>query len=431
MDTTPQPVEFSQLTALAGFDWATEEHTVVVLDRQGKKLLEMQFDHTAAGWANLRAKLAPLGKVGVAIETNCGPAVEHLLEMGLAVYPMNPKVAERYRDRHAPSGAKDDAFDAWCFAEALRTDGQHWRVLQPQDPETKLLRLICRDEIALIEQRTALIEQLRAALYEYYPAALKAFADWTAPATWQFVIKFPTPQVLAKAGKKSWLSFLHTHRLYRANTVDERLETFATAEQFMSPSAPVVEAKSMLAVVLAQQLDALERQIQKYRDRITTLFSQHPGSELFNSLPGAGEKLAPRLLAEIGTDPTTFDSPEGIQCLAGTAPVTRQSGKFRSVKVRRSCNMTLRTTIHLWTKASLKQCAWAQAYYTQKRNQGKGDAQALRCLGQRWIKILWKMIQTNTPYDEAKHMQSMLKHGSWVLGMIKPENAAAAAASTA
>ncbi|EQD40857.1 transposase IS111A/IS1328/IS1533, partial [mine drainage metagenome] len=93
MSTPVLPVEFSQLTAFAGFDWATEKHDVVVLDPQGNRLLEMRFAHTAEGWAELRVKLAPLGKVGVAIETNCGPAVEWLLDMGLAVYPLNPKAA--------------------------------------------------------------------------------------------------------------------------------------------------------------------------------------------------------------------------------------------------------------------------------------------------------------------------------------------------
>ena len=423
MSTTSSPnspVEFSQLTAFAGFDWATEKHDVAVLDPQGNVQLELRFAHTAEGWAELKAKLAPLGKVGVAIETNCGPAVERLLDMGVAVYPMNPKAAERLCDRHAPSGVKDDALAAWCFAEALRTEGQNWRRLEPQDSQTQLLRLLCRDEMALIEQRTAMVLQLQAALHEYYPAALEAFDNWTVPSVWQFLIRFPTPQRLVQAGKKGWLKFFHTHKLYRPETTEKRLEIFSRADQFMSPSAAVIDAKSMLAVALARQLDTLERQIQEYRRRIEELFDQHPSSGLFKSLPGAGDKLAPRLLGEIGTSPKTFNSPQGLQCLAGTAPVTRQSGKFRSVIIRRSCNMTLRTTVHLWANASRQKCAWAEMYYQEKRRQGKGHARALRCLGQRWLKIIWRMIQTNTPYDEARHMQSMLKHGSWVLAMMAP-----------
>jgi hypothetical protein len=70
------------------------------------------------------------------------------------------------------------------------------------------LRLLCRDEVALIEERTALINQLQSALREYYPAALEAFEDWTLPSAWAFLEAFPTPQALASAGKRKWEKFL-------------------------------------------------------------------------------------------------------------------------------------------------------------------------------------------------------------------------------
>jgi hypothetical protein len=39
----------------------------------------------------------------------------------------------------------------------------------------------------------------------------------------------------------------------------------------------------------------------------------------------------------------------------------------------------------------------------------------LRALGQRWLKVLWKMWQTRTLYDADLHARNQLKHGSWVL----------------
>ena len=75
----------------------------------------------------------------------------------------------------------------------------------------------------------------------------------------------------------------------------------------------------------------------------------------------------------------------------------------------------LRAAVHLWADQSRHQCAWAQAYYQTKRQQGQSHACALRCLGQRWLNILWKMWQTGTRYDEAKHMRNQVQHGSWVI----------------
>lgn len=418
MDLPAAVAAFSALEHFAGFDWAMEKHDLVAVNREGKTVLELEFPDTAEGWALLREKLAPLGKVGVAIETSRGPAVERLLNMGQTVFPMNPKAAERFRDRKAPSGVKDDLLDAWAFADALRSDGKDWRPLLPQDPQTQLLRMLCRDEIGLIEQRTALVHQFREALHEYYPAALEAFDDLTLPAAWEFIMRFPTPQGLVKAGKRQWQNFMHAHRIYRPKTAEKRLEIFARADQFASPSSAVTAAKSLLAVTIAKQLGTLENQIAEYRRQIEKVFSDHPDSDIFNSLPGAGKKLAPRLLGEIGDNREVFETAEALQCYAGTAPVTRASGKSRVVSIRRMCNKILRTTVHLWADDSRKVCAWAQSYYQKKKEAGQSHAQALRCLGQRWLKIIWRMWINHTTYDEALHMMSMVKHGSWVIGQL-------------
>jgi transposase len=416
---------FARLTHFGGFDWARAEHQVVVVDPGGRVVLSLRFADDAEGWAAFRRRVAAFPALGVAIETCCGPAVERLLDAGLAVYPMNPKAAERYRDRKAPSGAKDDALDAWSFADALRTDGHGWRPLLAQDPATAELRLLCRDEVKLIGQRTALVNQLRAALHEYYPAALDAFDDWTAEGPWRFVVAFPDPAALARAGRRKWERFLHAHKLHRPQTAERRLAAFASAAASASPNPAVTRAKSLLAVTLAGQLCLLESQLAAYRERVTRLFRDHPDRDCFGSLPGAGPKLAPRLLAELGANREVFGTAEGLQCYAGTSPVTRQSGRSRVVVLRRACNKALRATVHLWADLSRGRCAWAEAYYRKKRADGTGHTAALRCLGHRWMKILWKMWQTRTAYDEALHMRNQVAHGSWVIRLLPPAPATA------
>lgn len=425
MDTSRIVIGFAELTHFAGFDWASEKHDVVVVDRQGQRVLAWQFADSAEGWGTLRSKLAALagpqkdlGRIGVTIETSRGPAVERLLEMGVAVYPVNPKAAERFRERKAPSGVKDDQLDAWSMADALRMDGQDWRRLLADDPATQELRILCRDEIALIQERTALVLRLQATLHEYYPAVAEAFDDLTLPAAWEFVARFPTPGELARKGKRTWEKFLHSHRLGHPETYARRLAVFARAGEFVSPSSAVTSAKSLLAVSIVRQLQTLQEQLEVYRARIEAAFAKHPDHDTFGSLPGAGPKLAPRLLGELGSNREVFGCAEDLQCYAGTAPVTKKTGKRRVVKIRRACNSTLRATVHLWADQSRRLCAWAQAYYQQKREQGHSHAQALRCLGQRWLKILWKMWQDHASYDEARHSLDQTRHGSWVIGLL-------------
>lgn len=414
-------VEWQHLALYVGLDWGRQTHHIVVVDRDGRVQLDMPFDHDAKGWDRVRRKLQrfaddDLSVLGVAIETRCGPAVDKLLELGLVVFPMHAKAAQRYRDRKAPSGVKDDALDAWSFADALRTDGLYWRAMVPEDPLTQELRLVCRDEVRLIEQRTALIVGLRQALHEYYPAALEAFDDWTISAVWAFVERFPTPQKLQKAGRRRWEKFLHAHRLYRSQTYEHRMEVFSRAVEFCGPE-PVVQAKSLLAVSMVRQLRNLQTQIDHYRNRINQLFDEHPRREIFDSLPGAGQILAPRLLSECSSLPDRFDDAEGMRCYAGTAPVQYKSGQTHWVRLRQACNKHLRAAVHLWANASRRKCTWAQVYYQRKREEGKTHSCALRCLGQRWLKILWKMLETGHPYDEAYHTQNQVRHGSWVLAL--------------
>jgi transposase len=411
--------EFKKLQHFAGFDWARDHHCVVVVNAQGKMVSEFEFQHSAEGWKEFSERIASLAGLGVVIETSSGPAVDQLLQRDFTVFPVNPAASESYRQRKAPSGTKTDYHDAWALADALRVDGQSWKALSPADPLSLQLRLLCKDEVALIEQRTQLVNQLQQALLEYYPAALEAFADWTLSFCWDFVIEFPTPEKLVGAGANRWKKFLHTHHLWRPGTAEKRLEIFARATGFQG-SAAVVRAKSQLAVSLCKVLRTLEQQLRDYRQEIAKLFQNHPDQHLFGSLPGAGAVLAPRLLAAIGTDLQRYGGELSVlQAFAGTAPISFQSGQICKARMRWACDKFMRHTVHLWAECFWKYSPWGAVYYRKKRQEGKSHACALRCLAQRLLKILFRMILDHQPYDADLHTRNQQKHGSWVLSLLQ------------
>lgn len=410
--------EWKDISHYAGFDWAKDHHQVVIVDGQGQIVADFEFEHSLEGWKTFSQKTAPWPNLAVAIETNQGAAVDQLLQRAYTVYPVNPVASESYRKRKVPSGVKTDHVDGWGLADALRVDGQGWKVLQPIDPLTQKLRLLCQDEVSLIEQRTMLVNKLQQALLEYYPIALQAFEDWTASFTWDFIIEFPTPQTLVKAGKRRWEKFLHTHKLWRPETSERRLALFAQADQFKA-SDYILEAKSQLALSLCKLLRTLDQQLEQYRQQIEKLFKDHPDHDLFGSLPGAKKMLAPRLLAAIGGDPNRYGSQQVLQCFAGTAPVNYQSGQLHKVKIRWACDKFMRHTVHLWANCFRQSSAWGQTYYQKKRQEGMSHACALRCLGQRLLKILFRMIADRKPYDAELHALNQKKHGSWVLTLAQ------------
>lgn len=406
--------EWKDITHYAGFDWARTHHAVVIVDNCGQIVADFEFKHSLEGWQNFQEQTARWPNLAIAIETNQGAAVDQLLQRGCTVYPVNPVASESYRKRKAPSGTKTDHFDGWGLADALRVDGHGWKQLQPMDPLTHQLRLLCQDEVSLIEQRTGFLNQLQQALVEYYPAALEAFDNWTCPSTWDFIIEFPTAQALVGAGKRRWEKFLHTHKLWRSETAAKRLAVFAQADQFKISEA-IILAKSRLALSLCKLLRTLQQQLDEYRKQIEALFQSHPDHHLFGSLPGAKKVLAPRLLAAIGTDPQRYGSQQVLQCFAGTAPVSYQSGQINKSKIRWACDKFLRHTIHLWADCFRKASVWGQTYYQQKRQQGMSHACSLRCLGQRLLKIVFKMLTDKQPYDAELHARNQHTHGSWVL----------------
>ena len=177
----------------------------------------------------------------------------------------------------------------------------------------------------------------------------------------------------------------------------------------------MTRAKPRLALSLVKLLRTLHTQLEMYRAAIEKLFADHPDHDLFGNLPGAGEKLAPRLLSEIGADRGQYPDAQALQCVAGTAPVSYQSGQIRKARIRWHCNRHLRHAVHLWADCSRKRCGWAAAYYQAHRAKGHSHACALRCLGQRWLKILWKIWQSGRPYEERLHTLNQRRHGSWVL----------------
>lgn len=397
----------------AGFDWAKNHHDIAVIDSTGKSLTEFRFTHTLDGWQSCKDRLRPFGQVRIAMESGHIDAVERLSQMVHHVYVVNPKRSKAYRLRISTSGAKADRGDALALAHALRFEGDRWTQWTEPVPLVQELRILCRDEITLIKKRTALTNQLIQTLYQYYPAALYAFDDWTAPSAQAFVAQFPTPAVLQKAGKAKWEAFLHAHRCYHECNYEKRLAIFAGAQEFVG-SDVIVKVKSAFAISLVRMLRLIEKRLKFYHERISACFELHPDHTIFLSLPAVGEKLAPRLLAEILSAPHCLAEPAWLQAQAGMAPVSYKSGQASVVRLRRQCNRFLQNSVYLWADMTRRQSAWACAYYQAHREKGHQHGSAVRCLGMRWLKIVCAMVRTKTHYDEALHARNQLIHGSWI-----------------
>ncbi len=387
----------------AGIDWADQKHDGLVLDETGRKLGSIRVAHTPEGLIKLDEWLTQvLGQqskeqMACIIETTHGLLIAFLLEQGWPVYPVNPRTVDR---RRSASGAKTDQIDAYLLAKTGRADFADLHRLVPDSEKVTELKGLTRDQDSLIQMQTRLVNQLTACLKAYYPVALDLFAKLQQHSTLVFLQTYPTLEAAQTASVEQICHVLKSAGHTTASKVAPKI--FAQLHQpSLRANAVTTRTKSRLALALIAQLLSLVEQIAVYDKEIEQLFLSHEDNEVFRSLPGAGKRLAPRLLAEIGDDPSHYETAASLQALGGTSPVLFQSGTYSKPHRRQGCIKPLRNALHSFAWQSTQQEPWAAAYYERKRAEGKSHSAAVRALSNIWVRIIFAMLSANQPYNRA------------------------------
>ena len=397
----------------AGIDWADQHHDAVVIDEAGKRVATLRVAHTAAGLADLTASLRSIGDVAAhpdhlacIVETNRGLLIAALLDAGRPVYPVNPTTVDRHRK---PSGAKTDAIDAYLLARTGRSDLADLRRLTPDRPLIAELKALTRDQDTLIQSQTRLVNQLTACLKAYYPVALDLFGKLQQPSTLAFLQAFPTLDQVRAASVEQIAAVLKEAGYPTAEAKAQQIHTRVRQPQ-LAADPIVTRTKARLMLTLAGQLRVLLPEIAAYDAEITRLFRLHSDSRAFASLPRAGTRTAPRLLAEWGDDRGRYTDAASVQALAGTAPVPFQSGAFAKAHRRYACNKPLRNALQQFAWQSTQKEAWALAYYQRKRREGKSHPMAVRALANQWVRLIYALWVKREAYDPATFLAAQQAH---------------------
>jgi transposase len=396
-----------------GIDWAEEHHDVCVVDDEGRVRWRRRIEHAPGGIDELRAAVAheedDPAQVLVAIETGRGLLVAALLDAGYTVYPINPKSAERYRDRRSSSGGKNDRLDAEVLANAVRTDRTALRPLLSDSAQAVEIATLARDHARLTREQTRLRNQLRSALLEYYPAALVAFDDLGAKSALAFLQRYPAPEAAARLARGSVRRFLRIQHAHR--DAEARATAIVTALRAPALRArpEIARAKARLVQTLTTQLLTLRPAMSDYERELERLLKAHPEGEIFLSFPGLGVTLASRVLAGTGDNASRFAS--GYGAYAGTAPIVIQSGKRRVVKARVACPKYFRDAVQIWADEARRHSPSAAAYYQRQIASGHGHNEATRALANELLKLLFTLRRRGCPFDEEVRLMT-LRHAA-------------------
>ena len=149
--------------------------------------------------------------------------------------------------------------------------------------------------------------------------------------------------------------------------------------------------------------------VERFDAEIAALCPKLPDYELFDSLPGAGPALAPRLLVAFGERRERFPDPASLQKYVGVAPVTERSGNKSWVHWRFACPTFQRQTFIEWVGQTVPRSFWAKAFYQSYRERGGSHQAALRALAFKWIRVLHRCWLDRKPYDEARYLMALQK----------------------
>ena len=395
-----------------GIDWATDHHDVAVVDDDGRVVARGRVGNDAAGFAQLLTLLAEAGDspddpIPVGIETDRGLWVAALRETGRVIYPINPLAASRYRARYAVSGAKSDATDAVLLANIVRTDADAHRPLPADTELAQTIRVLARAQQDAVWARQQIANQIRDLLGEFYPAALVAFAELpsgglTRADARTILAAAPTPAQAAKLTPARLRRLLV--KASRRRELDRdvaRLRQIFTDTYLHQP--PMVEnAMGIQLGALLRQLEAACAAVEELAEAAIAHFEQHPDAAIITSFPGLGNLAGARVLAEIGDDRARFADARGLKAFAGSAPITRASGKKTVVLHRHIKNRRLAAVGSIWALASLRSSPGARRHFDARRAAGDWNRQAQRHLFNKFLGQLHHCLQTGQLYNEHR-----------------------------
>jgi transposase len=390
-----------------GIDWSERHHDVAMVDDDGVLVAKRRVAESATGFRELLELLAEHGErsdapILVAIETAKGLLPAALRAAGHQLFAINPLAVSRYRDRYAVSRAKSDPGDALVLANILRTDLAAHRPIPDDSELAATIRVLARAQQDAVWDRQQIVNKLRSLLRDYHPAMPGTFDDLASADARATLHVAPTPAAAQKLRRASLRAALV--RGGRRRNIDHQVDRILTglrAEQFRHPE-PVEQAMGQAAAAHLRALDTAVANIAELEHALTEAFAQHPDAAILTSFPGLGTVLGARILGEIGDDRTRFADAKALKAFAGTAPVTRASGKKTSVSMRVVRNRRLCQAGYLWALPLLTHSPGARAHYDHRRERGDSYNAAARNLANRYFGILFHCLQHRISYDEAK-----------------------------
>jgi transposase len=387
-----------------GWDWASESHDVTVIDETASVIDRFSLAHDETGLRGALGRLAALAdprELPVAIETTSGLVVDRLLAAGYPVVPIHPNAFHATRPRWGAARAKSDPGDSRKLADYLRTEHHRLRRLRPIDRATVELQALVRMRDDHVEAKVGATNQLRSLLGRHWPGAVAVFARLDSEIALAFLDDYPTPEAAERLGEVRMQMFCKRHSYCGRRRPEELLERLGEAPKPTSGLDPMILSELVRAQV--RQIRCLLDTIADLDRAIGAALIVHPGAPLLAPMPRIGEINLAQIVAEVGPILDRAVDVDHACAEAGAAPVTKASGKGRSVHFRWAANTRARDALQIFADNSRHASPWAAGLYASARARGKRHPHAVRILMRAWLRVMWACWHSGVAYDPALH----------------------------
>ncbi len=330
----------------------------------------------------------------------------------MTLWSINPKQSSRFRDRFSAARAKDDQRDVQIITSALRTDPYAFREVPELAKEQRAMQSLVHCRERLIQQKVKLSNQLNELLWAYFPVLFEANEDVAENWILSFLQQAPTPHQAQQLTRSELQKLLKEHRIRRleADTLQQTLRQpmFPGVDLMAPPEAIEVKILVTQLQLVRSQVKDIERQMDAVIEHwyVPSAAAQPLENNsdsvcdvvVLRSIPGVGKTVLTVLLSQAAVAFELRDY-RVLRTLSRVAPVTQRSGKKMVVRRRRAVNRLMQNALFHWAQVARMRDAICKHKYYRLKACGKTHGQALRCVGDRLLKVLCTMLENNTLYE--------------------------------
>lgn len=304
-----------------------------------------------------------------------------LKDNGIQYFIVNPLQSAKFRKQELRT-KKTDKRDCKNIAKVYFAND--FRQAVPEDETYYTLRQLSREYENLLNHLRKAKVSFNEALEIVYPGYEKVFPELYTESSLEILKKFPHPKQLGRKSGHSVSTFLMRHNEHRELWCDKKAEELLRYTQECVSGCREEDVNVDIMIDQIKQVEYYIKLGDTTLQKMIGLAQQRPEFHLIQSIPGIGENLAARILAEIG-DIRRFEGPKQLVAYAGIDPIIYQSGKNDGLHlhISKKGNKRLRCLLYLAVMCSLRvktQETSIRKFYKKRRISRTRCVQKLRRL---------------------------------------------------